>query len=253
MKLFENKKPPLVAMISADTAEGTIWEIVNSIYDGADAIGLQLDHLKNEYKSAEELEKIITACNGLPVYVTSYKGGENSDYTYDECAEKLLLAGELGAEILDVPGDFYGKELDGMSFDADVVAKQIELINLIHSRGRFVLMSCHHSKELSQEEIISHAKAQVERGADIVKIGVKCESEQKMIEHIQTISILKRELGVPFLYLTSGPRKYAGLIRQIGPCFGVCMYLCVANHAKGATPLQPKLRCVKKVRDNIIF
>ncbi len=253
MKLFEQKKPPLVAMISADTADKSIFDIINSIYDGADAIGLQLDHLKNEYKTREELARIIDACDRLPVYVTSYKGGENTEYTYEECAELLLLTGELGAELLDVPGDFYGKELNGMSFDDEVVQKQIKLIEDIHKRGKSVLMSCHHAVELPQKEIISHAKAQVERGADVVKIVVKCESEKKMIEHLDTIRILKEELGVPFLYLTSGPRKYAGLIRQIGPNFGVCMYLCVANHDKGATPLQPKLRSIRLVRDNIVF
>lgn len=253
MRLFEQKKPPLVAMISANTAEEATFEIINSIYDGADAIGLQLDHLKNEYKTREELEKLINACNGLPVYITSYKGGENTDFTYDECADLLLLCGELGAELLDVPGDYYGKELHGMSFDPAVIDKQRKLIDTIHSMGAYVLMSCHHATELPQSEIISHAKAQVERGADVVKIVVKCESETKLYEHLDTIRILKDELDVPFLYLTSGPRKYAGLIRQIGPNFGVCMYLCVANHAKGSTALQPKLRCIKLVRDNLIF
>ena len=253
MKLFEQRKPPLVAMISSKTAEDSILEIINSIYDGADAIGIQLDHIKNEYKTREELEKIIGACNGLPVYVTSYKGGENSDLSYDECAELLLLAGDLGAELLDVPGDFYGKELNGMSFDPDVVNRQKELVDLIHSKGKYVLMSCHHGEELSKEEIISHAKAQAERGADVVKIVAKCMSEEKLHEHLDIIRILKAELGIPFLYLTSGPREYSGLIRQIGPNFGVCMYLCVAEHGKGSTALQPKLRCIRLVRDNIVF
>ena len=253
MKLFEQRKPPLVAMISSKNTEDCIIEIINSIYDGADAIGIQLDHIKSEYKTREELEKIIVACNGLPVYITSYKGGENSEYTYEECAELLLLAGELGAELLDVPGDFYRKEQNGMTFDSEAVAKQRALIDLIHSRGQYVLMSCHHADELSQDEIISHARAQVERGADVVKIVAKCTSERKLHEHLDTIRILKDELGVPFLYLTSGPRKFAGLIRQIGPNFGVCMYLCVANHGKGSTPLQPKLRNIKLVRDNIVF
>lgn len=252
MKLFEQKKPPLVAMISSSTADDCVWEIINSIYDGAEAIGIQLDHIKGEYKNEEGIARLINACNGLPVYITSYKGGENTDLSYDECADLLLLSMRLGAELLDVPGDFYGKCENGMSFDSDVVARQVELINKIHAGGGSVLMSCHHAVELSQEEIIEHAKAQVERGADVVKIVAKCESDKKMLEHLETISILKSELGKPFLYLTSGPREYSGLIRQIGPNFGVCMYLCVQQHLKGSTPLQPKLRCIKQVRDNIV-
>jgi len=253
MKLFEQKKPPLVAMVFSDTTDGNVFQIINSIYDGADAIGIQLDHIKAEYKTREELSRLVDACNGLPIYVTSYKGGENANLTYDECADLLLLMQELGCEILDVPGDFYGKGENGMSFDDETVKRQIELIDLIHSRGGYVLMSCHHSVELSQEEIIKHAKAHVERGADIVKIVAKCESREKIIEHIDTIKKLKVELGKPFLYLTSGPREFAGLLRQIGPCFGVSFYLCVAEHSKGSTPLQPKLSAIKAVRDNLIF
>lgn len=253
MKLFEQKKPPLVAMVFSDTVDGNIFQIINSIYDGAEAIGIQLDHVKNEYKTREELKRLVDACNGLPIYVTAYKGGENAELTYDQCADQLLLMQELGCELLDVPGDFFGKGENGMSFDEDIVRRQKELIKLIHSRGGYVLMSCHHSVELPADEIISHAKAQVERGADVVKIVARCESREKMIEHISVINTLKKELGKPFLYLTSGPREFAGLLRQIGPTFGVCMYLCVAEHSKGSTSLQPKLSAIKAVRDNMIF
>ena len=225
MRFFDNKKPPLVAMVSADNEQDTVLEIINSLYDGADAIGIQLDRIKSEYKSEECLARIIAACSERPVYVTSYKGGENADYTYEECAELLMLSLRLGATLLDVPGDFYLKGENGMTYDACAVAKQRALIDRIHAEGGYVLMSCHHGEELSREEIISHAISQQERGADVAKIVVKCESEDKMIEHIGTIAELKRQLKIPFLYLTSGPRKYAGLIRQIGTAFGVCMYL----------------------------
>ena len=240
-------------MISANTKSGVIFEIINSLYDGADAIGVQLDHIKAEFKTRESLAEIFNACAGLPIYVTSYKGGESADLSYDECADLLLTSLELGADLLDVPCDFYGKGEDGVSYDEESVSKQIKLINDIHAKGGHVLMSCHHSKELSREEIIRHARAQAERGADVIKIVAKCESKSKINEHLETIRILKEELSIPFLYLTSGPREYAGLIRQIGPAFGVCMYLCVANHDIGSTPLQPKLRAIKQVRDNMFF
>ena len=253
MKFFESRKPPLVGMISASTKSDTIFEIINSIYDGADAIGIQLDHIKPEFKTRENLAEIFAACAGLPIYVTSYKGGESASLTYDECAELLFTCLDLGAELLDVPCDFFGKGEDGVSFDEETVSKQKKLINDIHAKGGHVLMSCHHSKELPREEIIRHARAQAERGADVIKIVARCESRANITQHLETIRILKEELDIPFLYLTSGPREYAGLIRQIGPAFGVCMYLCVANHDIGSTPLQPKLRAIKQVRDNMFF
>ena len=253
MRFFENRKPPLVGMISAKTTTDVIFEITNSLYDGADAIGIQLDHIKAEHKTREHLTEMFNACAGLPIYVTSYKGGESASLTYDECAELLFTSLELGAELLDVPCDFYGKGVDGVSYDEETVAKQVKLIKDLHAKGGRVLMSCHHSKELSKEEIIRHAWTQVERGADVVKIVARCESKSKIIEHLQIIQTLKEELPVPFLYLTSGPRQSAGLIRQIGPAFGVCMYLCVTHHVEGATPLQPKLRTIKQVRDNMFF
>ena len=253
MKFLNNSKPTIVGMLSADNEQDTVFEIVNSLYDGAEAFGFQLDHIKGEYKSEECLKRMFSACLDKPIYVTSYKGGENSELTYDECAELLMLSLRCGATLLDVPGDYYDKQLDGMSFDPEAVRRQTELIDKIHSEGGEVLMSCHHSREFVRDEIISHALAQQARGADIAKIVVKCESEEKMFEHIGTIKALRDALNIPFLFLTSGPRKYAGLIRQIGPSLGVAMYLAVQNHGKGSTPLQPKLRCARLVRDNILL
>ena len=253
MRFFENRKPPLVGMISAKTKNDVIFEITNSLYDGADAIGIQLDHIRDEFKTRESLTEMFNACGGLPIYITSYKGGESANLTYDQCADLLFTALELGADLLDVPCDFYGKGEDGICYDEEIIAKQKKLITDLHAKGGKVLMSCHHSKELPREEILKHAWLQVDRGADVVKIVARCESEDKILEHLETIKILKNELPVPFLYLTSGPRKYAGIIRQLGPVFGVCMYLCVAHHDEGAIPLQPKLRAIKQVRDNMFF
>jgi hypothetical protein len=52
------------------------------------------------------------------------------------------------------------------------------------------------------------------------------------------IEMLKRNLKIPFLFL-SGGQSY--LIRRIGGEIGCCMYLCVVEHDELATPAQPLL------------
>ena len=252
-KFLNNTKPPLVAMIAAKTTEDAIYQITNSLYDGADAFGIQLCQLKQECRTREELIKIFDACIGKPIYITSYKGAESKEHTYEMCAELLLLAVDAGATLLDVPGDFFDTSPSGMTLSPDAVAKQVSLIDEIHARGGEVLMSCHHTERLSEDEILMHAREQVKRGADIIKIVARCYNEDQVVENVNVIHKIRKEIDKPLLYLTNGDNKYARILRQIGPSFGVCMYLCVQHHTPGMTKMQLGLRSAKQLRDNLIF
>ena len=71
---FLNQNRPLITgMILKDNPDSIRFAVKNSIYDGADCLGIQLEWLKKEYKNEENYEKIFAACSGHPVYITNYR------------------------------------------------------------------------------------------------------------------------------------------------------------------------------------
>jgi 3-dehydroquinate dehydratase len=115
----------------------------------------------------------------------------------------------------------------------------------IHARGAEVLMSSHTRKYMSAARILEIARAQEERGADIVKIVTQADSPEEEAEVLLANAVLKRELRVPFLLLCGGVCRS---VRRIGPMFGSCMWLCVPKHDAYATKVQPLLSDVQTVK-----
>lgn len=249
---FLNRERPLLcAMVQDKTPDAMICTILDSLYDGADAFGIQLCNLKKEYRNEETLRKIFSYCEGRPIYITSYRGSESKDLSDDERAEYLLMGLRAGATLCDVMGDFYCPDKDQLTFDAEAVEKQKALIARIHEMGGEVLISSHTSRCFSEEEVVRFAKEQVARGADVVKIVSKAESEEEELLALQIIRRLGKECDCPFLFLVGG--KYTRLVRQIGPALGVCMYLCVQRYHPVTAKPQPLLRSVKAIRDAMLL
>lgn len=245
-------KPLLTAMIQCATEEECINKIKASISDGADALGIQLCRIKKEYRTKECLKRIFDACEGRPIYVTSYRHSESEGYTDEECSELLLLALDAGATLCDIIGDMFGVcPAYQLAEDEDAVKKQKALIDEIHRRGGEVLISSHVSKSMTVEECLRIAKTQEERGADVIKI-VACSSQDKndVPRYIEAIQTILNNTNKKLLFLASGQSQ---IIRYIGPSFGVCMYLCVESHGPVDTPEQPVLKKLKSVRDNILL
>ena len=88
---------------------------------------------------------------------------------------------------------------------------------------------------------------QQKRGADIVKIVTGANCMEQQIENLRITELLKRELKVPFLFLSVGE---CSLHRRIGPMLGSCMWLCVQEYDELSTPAQPLLHKVKAIREN---
>ena len=244
-------KPLLCAMIQYPTPDECIVKIKASLAEGAEAFGIQLCQLERQYRTKEELFRIFAACCGKPIYITSYRYAKSTGYTDEECAELLLLGLEAGATLCDVVGDFFCP--DGqyqLTDDPDAVAKQRALIDEIHRRGGEVLMSSHTMKSTTVEENITIAKKQAERGADVIKIVNRAESEREIPVYLEAIQKIIAETGKRVVLLVSGEGQ---LVRYIGPCFGACMYLCVEHHGPHDTSEQPLLRRLKAMRDNIYF
>jgi 3-dehydroquinate dehydratase len=244
-------KPLLTAMIQCPTKEAAIAKIKKSLDLGADAIGIQLCRLKKEYRTLENLKEILGSCHGKPIYITSYRSGESSDYTYEECKELLLLGLEAGATLCDVMGDMFDVESPlGLSRNPVAIKKQMDLIDGIHRCGGEVLMSSHTGTNISIEEAMMIAKEHERRGADIIKIVAVADHQHDIPKYIECIQKIVFETNKKLLFLCSGEGT---LIRYIGPNFGVCMYLCVESHGELDTKVQPLLSKLKLIRDNFCW
>lgn len=244
-----SEKPLFCAMIQCATPDECCEKIRLSIEAGAEAIAIQLDRLKRHLRKPEHLKKIFASCCGKPIYVTSYRSGENIGMSDDECVELLLLALDCGATLFDVMGDLYSPSPQyELTMDKVAIQKQMALIDEIHRRGGEVLMSSHTYKSTTLEENLMIAREQARRGADVIKI-VNCASDASEIPiYIDAIQKIIKETGKKLLFLASGQ---AEIIRYIGPQFGVFMYLTVLYHGQYDTTEQPTLKRAKAVFENI--
>ena len=245
------QRPLLCAMIQCPTPDECIEKIRRSIAGGADALGIQLCKLEKQYRTETELKRIFAACEGKPIYITSYRSGHSKDLSDEECAALLIKGIRCGATLADVMGDMFDQgALYELSTDTLAIEKQKALIAEIHAMGGEVLMSCHTKHALSVEDNLMIAKAQEERGADILKIVDVAESKSEIPSYIKSIQKIVADTDKKLLFLVSGEGR---IIRYIGPNFGVCMYLCVESHGELDTKEQPTLKKIKAVRDNILF
>lgn len=250
--VFNSQKPLLVSMVQEETVEAALDSIATGLYDGAEAFGIQLEDLRIEERTPENLKRMFAACMGRPIYITSYRVRHSKDFTDEQCLELLLMGAEAGADLCDVMGDTFDHQPFELTFDEVAVAKQKAVIDRIHAMGKQVLISSHTHTHLSREEVLRYALAQKERGADVVKIVNLANGRDQLQESMNTIFSLKKELeDTPFLFLTGG--RDSSIIRQTGPLYGVCMYLCAPWYRPGYTRQQPLLRNMKLVRDNLLY
>ena len=244
-------KPLLCAMVQEDTIEKMKFVIHNSISDGAEALGIQLEDLKLEERTDEKLKDLFASCKGLPTYVTSYRVRNSEGLTDDERVELLIRAAKCGATLCDVMSDLYDPQPYEVTENVEAIEKQKQLINKLHELGVEVLMSTHTHTFFNEETIMKIAKAQQERGADIVKIVNLANTEEQMLENIRACANLKHNIDKNYLFLTGG--TYARFLRHAGPSLGCCMYLCVQQYKPGYSTDQPKISAIKQVRDNFIL
>lgn len=246
------EKPLITAIFKCQTPEEYIEKIRAAIAQGAEALGIHLCHLKREYRTEENLKAIFAACEGRPTYVTSYRDGDNTGFSDEECAELLLFAADCGATLCDVLGNLYDRTATKweITYDPTAVEKQKELIRELHRRGSEVLMSSHTLALLTPEESLSLARAHAERGADISKLVNITQSEEELPKCIRTIQLLKSQAGVPFLYLLHGPCY--PYIRQLGILMGVCMSLCALEYNPQDTTHSPLVPNALAIRDHYL-
>lgn len=248
--------PFITGMILKSTPDEVRFAVKNSIADGADALGIQLECLEKEYKTEENYRKIFASCGGRPIYITNYRGARNDGFSDEELANGLLTALSCGATLADVPASLYdldcgmGKNYE-LSMKKEAIEKQMALIEKIHAMGREVLMSSHVLAFAPAEKVLEIAFEQKKRGADVIKIVTAANSDEEQMENLRITALLKKELGAPFLFLSGG--THSKIHRMIGPQLGCVTYLAVYEYNERAVPTQPTIRCARAVRDNFDY
>ncbi len=249
-KSFLNSKEPFITeMVQGKTAKQSKDKIEKAILGGATAIGLQLHVMPEEEKSEKSLIELFSSTKNLPLYVTNYRGDKNQGKTDDELAEGLLLALDFGATLVDVMGDLYNPSPEELTTDEKAINKQMALIDKIHAKGGEVLMSSHIQEFRSKERVLEIALEQQRRGADIVKIVTGASTPEEEIKNLEICVMLKKELKVPFLFLSGGEYNYVH--RTVGPKLGVSMWLCFSEYDDTTYVGPPLLKDVLKLKEGL--
>ena len=250
-KSFLNRERPLLTvMLQCEAPETAIGRIRNANCLGADAYGLQIECLKEEYHNTDTYKRIFAEMKDKPCYATYYRGNSNAEKSDDELAVELVKIAESGAILVDVMGDMFSVHPEELTDDEAAIKKQMQLIDKLHSLGAEVIMSSHVWKFTSAERVLDMAREQKRRGADIIKIVAGAATMEQQIENLRITELLKRELGAPFLFLSGGE---CAMHRRLGIKLGCCMALCVYEHDALSTPVQPLLSTMKTIRDEIDF
>lgn len=235
-------------MVQADNPD-RIKELIRlSLPAGAEAFGMQFCRMKAEYRNKDIYRELFEFAKPCPVYVTNYRDGENKGKSDDTLAEELLELADCGATLCDVMGDYFDRTEGELTMNKEAIKKQMKLIDELHERGSEVLMSSHVLKYTPAERVLEIAMEHQRRGADICKIVTRADDMEQQIENLRIITILKKELKIPFLFLCGGECR---ILRRIGAKVGSCMTLCVYEHDSLATPAQPLLRDVKTIKELI--
>lgn len=247
---LNHSNPLLTVMLLSETPGPAINAIKNANCLGADAYGIQVELLKREYQNRDVYKKIFAEMQGKPCYVTNYRMGQNYGKTDEELADGLLVLAESGATLCDVMGDMFCPHPEELTDNGDAIKKQMELVEELHGKGAEVIMSSHLRKFVPAERVLEIAFEQKRRGADIAKIVTGADNMEQQIENLRITDLLKRELGIPFLFLSVGE---CSLHRRLGIKLGCCMSLCVYEHDALSASVQPLLSVMKNIRDNIDF
>lgn len=177
---------------------------------GAHGVFLRLDKLERKYWTSECFREIFSAERRLEIYAGFYRVPQMPDLTDDERAEYLVMAAEAGADIVDVPGDFFDRQPDELTMTPEAVRRQKELIARLKATGAAVLISSHVLTPRKTEDALKYFHAHYERGADISEAVFACDTEADLTESRRTSEKLCADFPIPFIHVCGGAfgRKY---------------------------------------------
>lgn len=249
---LHQNKPLITCQVQAATPDDLIRLIRGASFDGCDAYGFQMEAMNPEYRNVEALRPAFEAAGRKPIYLTNYRGhAANEGKTDEQLAEEYLEFRAMGATLIDVLGDLYCPSQYEITYDQEAIEKQKKLIDRLHAAGAEVLMSSHTFTFMSAEEVLAIAKEHQSRGADISKIVSAANTEEEELENLKTTALLRRELDIPFLFLSTG--THTKLHRTVGPMLGSCMWLTVHEYDQLATLAQPACHAIRAIADHFEY
>ena len=208
----------------------------------------RFEQLLPEYRTESVYRDLFAYAGELPVYFTNYRHTTNADKTDEELAAELIEFAKCGGAYADVIADYFDRTEGEYTEDPEAIAKQKQLIEQIHQNGAKVIMSSHVLKFTPAERVLEIAQGHAERGADISKIVTFANNAAEEMENLRIVTLLKENLGIPFLFLAGGECR---ILRRIGGKLGCCTCLCVHEYDELATPTQPLLKDMVIIRDLI--
>ena len=109
MKTFlKCDRPIITGMLKSENKKDILDEIQRIRADGAEAYGFQIDILEDEFKSQENLKEIFDAMYDKPIYCTNYmRENKTKNISWNTLRDQLLTAVDLGATLIDIPGDMF--------------------------------------------------------------------------------------------------------------------------------------------------
>ena len=250
MSLFlDHSKPIITTMLKPNNTKDLVRDIEAALKEGTDAFCLEIELMKSECRTATDFKDIFGAMDGKPAYITDYRrlNINDTEQSDEELTEEMLFAFSMAdnVKLFDIRGDLFDPSFDEITYNEKAIEKQIALAKEVHRLGGEVLMSSHPLRFMPYEDVLKIAKAQAERGVDIVKIVTLAESEKELDENIKTTLRLKEDLDKQFLFLCGGShcRKH----RLLGPILSNSLFLSVQRGIDGGP--QPQMDDAKKMID----
>ena len=219
-----------------------------------------------EANDVDTLRRIVDSSK-LPLLALNYNktvDWNNSNLSEEERTATFLTAVEAGAAGVDIQGytfhapskdEFCGE--DKYSFtkgnpkevvtDSEIISKQSEFIEIVHSKGAEVLLSCHPGIVMNSTQVVELALFLEKRNPDIIKIVTSATNEDEMLEAIKTMLLLKKEVQTPVSYHANG--KFGGLTRILNPALGGQIAFCVDRFSETSTMEQLDLKTAKTTID----
>ena len=264
-KRFSASNTPLLAgVVKERTPEEAIKKIRYFEENGATALDLHLSCLDDEYKTAEQIKRIVD-CTNLPMLGLNYS--RRYDWTEieeseEERAELLLKSVEAGISAVDLLGysfdpqsraKFIGEDIYSFTknnpleivTDKAVIEKQKEFINRVHDMGKEVLLSTHPDIPMNGDQVIDLVLFLAERNPDIIKIVTRCNTEDELIEAYDTMRRLKKlNLRQKISFHCCG--EMGRTTRLINPILG--SYMCFCTKADDGNRIKEQLDIVTAVK-----
>ena len=263
-KRFSASNTPLLAgVVKERTPEAAIEKIRYFEENGATAIDLHLSCLEDEYKTVEQIKRIVD-CTELPMLGLNYSrryDWTEIEETEEERAELLLKSVEAGISAVDLlgysfdlasRGKFVGE--DKYSFtknnpleivtDKAVIEKQKEFIQRVHGMGKEVLLSTHPDIPMNGDQLVDLVEFLAERDPDVIKIVTRCNTEEELVEAFDTMRRLKKlNLRQKISFHCCG--EMGRTTRLINPVLG--SYMCFCTKADDGNRIKEQLDIVTAV------